>query len=123
MDTGQLLSRTRLFALEVIRFFQKLPKTDESRIIGKQLIRSGTSMASNYRAACRSRSEQEFYSKLCIVVEEIDETLFWIELLKDSGISSGQSTTALKNEAEELLRIFSSSRKTVKSKLESKKMK
>jgi four helix bundle protein len=88
MDTSLLLKRTKNFALDNIRFFKSLPKTDEARIIGKQLLRSSTSVASNYRAACRSRSRQEFYAKICIVVEESDETLFWLELLADSGIQT-----------------------------------
>ena len=76
MDSNQLIQRTKLFALEVIRFFQRLPKTDEAKITGKQLLRSVTSVAANYRAACRSRSNQEFYSKVCIVVEEAQELLY-----------------------------------------------
>jgi four helix bundle protein len=69
MDSQQLLQKTKCFALVIIRFFQMLPKTDETRILGKQLLRSGTSVAANYRAANRARSKQEFYAKLCIVVE------------------------------------------------------
>ncbi len=95
MDSNQLLKRTKKFALENIRFFQRLPKTDEARIIGKQLLRSATSVASNYRAACRSRSKQEFYSKICIVVEESDETLFWLELISDSGIQNNDKTNLI----------------------------
>ena len=76
-----LKQRTKDFALRIIRLFQALPKTDEARIIGKQLLRSTTSVASNYRAACRARSDAEFFSKISIVVEEADETLFWLELL------------------------------------------
>jgi four helix bundle protein len=87
MDSNQLIQRTKHFALEVIRLFQRLPKTDEAKIIGKQLLRSACSVAANYRAACRSRSKQEFFSKLCIVVEESDETFFWLELIHDSQIT------------------------------------
>jgi four helix bundle protein len=114
MDSNQLIQRTKLFALEVIRFFQRLPKTDEAKIIGKQLLRSGTSVAANYRAACRSRSKQEFYSKLCIVVEESDETLFWLELLHESGVAKAELINILMKEAEELLYIFSASRKSTR---------
>jgi four helix bundle protein len=114
MDSYQLKLRSKKFALEIIRLFQNLTKTDEARIIGKQLLRSSTSMAANYRAACRARSNQEFYAKLCIVVEEGDETIFWIELLKESGLVKNTNIEVLKREAEELLHIFSSSRKTVK---------
>ncbi len=114
MDSDQLIQRTKSFALEVIRFFQRLPKTDEAKIIGKQLLRSGTSVASNYRAACRSRSKQEFYSKVCIVVEESDESLFWLELIRDSGIQNNDNINSLMKEAEELLYIFAATRKSVK---------
>jgi four helix bundle protein len=120
MDSAQLLQRTKTFALQVIRFFQSLPKTDEAKILGKQLLRAGNSVAANYRAACRSRSDQEFYSKLCIVVEESDETLFWLELIKESGISETEQLNNLMKEAEELLHIFSASRKTVKNRLANK---
>ena len=114
MDANQLIKRTKQFALDNIRFFQTLPKTDEARILGKQLLRSSTSVASNYRAACRSRSKQEFYSKLCIVVEESDESLFWLELIQDSGILADVKTTLLMKEAEELLFIFSASKRSTK---------
>ena len=114
MDPQQLLQRTNGFALAIIRFFQMLPKTDEARILGKQLLRASTSVAANYRAANRSRSKQEFFAKLCIVVEECDESLFWLELLTESGITTHEKSDAVSKEAEELLRIFSASRKTTK---------
>ena len=121
MDQDQLSLRTKLFALEIIRFFQKLPNTDEAKILGKQLLRSGTSVYANQRASRRSRSDKEFFSKLCIVVEECDESLMWLELLKESGITDIQELSTLMTEADELLRIFSASRKTVKNRLENKK--
>jgi len=114
MDASLLLKRTKNFALENIRFFKSLPKTDEARIIGKQLLRSSTSLASNYRAACRSRSKQEFYAKIYIVVEESDETLFWLELITDSGIQTIEKTNLIMKEVEELLCIFSASKKSTK---------
>jgi four helix bundle protein len=117
METNQLIKRTKSFALEVIRFFQRLPKTDEAKIIGKQILRAGTSVAANYRAACRSRSKQEFYSKICIVVEESDESLFWLELVRDSGIQNNDKINSLMKEAEELLYIFAASKKTTKQSL------
>ena len=73
----QLKRRTKAFALRVIRLYQSLSNNTESQIIGKQLLRSATSVAANYRAACRSRSNAEFYSKISIVIEEADESLFW----------------------------------------------
>jgi four helix bundle protein len=117
MYTDQLVQRTKLFALEVIRFFQRLPKTDEAKILGKQLLRSGTSVASNYRAARRARSPQEFYAKMCIIVEENDESLFWLELIRDSGIQNDSETKKLMKEAEELLFIFAASKKSLRLKL------
>jgi len=114
MDASLLLKRTKNFALENIRFFKSLPKTDEARIIGKQLLRSSTSLASNYRAACRSRSKKEFYAKICIVVEESDEKLFWLELITDSGIQTSEKTKLIMKEAEELLCIFSASKKSTR---------
>ena len=120
MNPLQLLKRTNEFALVIIRFFQMLPRTDEAKILGKQLLRAATSVAANYRAANRSRSKQEFYAKLCIVVEECDESLFWLELLTESGITTREKSDAISKEAEELLRIFSASRKTIKKSMENK---
>ena len=114
MNSDQLLKRTKDFALNNIKFFQKLPKTDEARIIGKQLLRSSTSVASNYRAACRGRSKPEFYAKICIVVEEIDESLFWLELIQETEIQVNETMVLLMKEAEELLFIFSSTKKSTK---------
>lgn len=109
-----MLARTKLFAIRVIREFQRLPKTDEARLVGRQFLRSGTGVASNYRAACRSKSRADFVSKLGTAVEEADETVFWIELLQESGIYQSDELQALKIEAEELLRIFSRSLDTAK---------
>ena len=82
----ELQERTRRFALRVIKLYRSLPKTDEARILGKQVLRSGTSIGANYRAACRARSRAEFVAKLGIVLEEADETAFWLELMRDAGI-------------------------------------
>ena len=121
MDSDVLNQRTKLFALEIIRFYKVLPKTDEARILGKQLIRSATSIAANYRAARRSRSDNEFYSKICIVVEESDESLFWLELLKEAEFDVEGKINVLMIEAQELLKIFSVSRKTLKNRISDKK--
>lgn len=72
-----LKNRTKVFVLDAIKFYQSLPKTEEAKMIGRQFMRSSSSVGANYRAACRSRSKAEFYSKLSIVVEEADETAFW----------------------------------------------
>jgi four helix bundle protein len=82
VDEAQMKTRTKDFAREVVKLCRKLPNDREGRLIGDQLFRSGTSVASNYRAACRGRSRAEFISKLAIVEEEADETLFWLEILR-----------------------------------------
>ena len=87
--------------------FQLLPKTDEARIIGKQLLRSATSVAANYRAANRARSQAEFYTKIVIVVEEADETLFWLEILEESNIVSKDKLKEIKQDSKEILKIIS----------------
>ena len=78
--------RTKSFAVQIVKFFGKLPRTDEARILGRQLLRSGTSVAVNYRAVCRAKSDADFISKMGTVVEEIDESILWLELLAETGI-------------------------------------
>lgn len=102
--------RTKELALRTIKLFQSLPKTEEARIIGKQLLRSSTSVAANYRAACRSRSDAEFFSKISIVIEEADETLFWLELLQGAGIVGHEKLKLLLEEFEEVVKIVNSIR-------------
>jgi four helix bundle protein len=103
-------SRTKSLAVRVIKMYGKLPKTDETRIVGKQLIRSSTSVAANYRSVCRARSKAEFFAKLSIVVEETDETLFWLEILEEANIVSAEKLHALKAETLALLSIFAKAR-------------
>lgn len=110
----QLKTRTKQFAVRVVRLFNSLPKTDEARIIGKQLLRSGTSVAANYRAVCRSRSKGEFIAKMGVVVEEADETTFWLELLIETSIISESRLHDLLKEANELLAICAASLWTAK---------
>lgn len=112
----EMNQRLKQFALRIIKIFQSLPRTGEANVIGKQLLRSGTSVAANYRAACRARSGREFFSKLCIVTEEADETLFWIELLAESGIVPITRLESIMQEATEILKIMATTRKNVKSK-------
>lgn len=81
-----LRNRTKIFAVRIIKMYSILKKTDEIRIIGKQLLRSGTSVAANFRAVCRARSDKERFAKLSIVVEEADETLFWLEILEETEL-------------------------------------
>jgi len=111
---GDLKLRTKEFALRVVRLYRALPPREEARTIGKQLLRSGTSIGANYRAACRARSRAEFVAKLGIVLEEADETVFWLELMQESGILSSQKLTPLTQEARELTAIFVSSICTAK---------
>ena len=110
----QLRIRTKQFALRVLKMFQALPKSDEARVIGRQVLRSGTSVGANYRAVCRARSRKEFISKLAVVIEEADETVFWFELLIEGGIVPGRRLAALLAEAVELLAIFAASSRTAK---------
>lgn len=106
-------SRTKAFAVDCIKFCKDIPFNQASKVVVYQLIKSVTSLAANYRAACRARSQAEFFSKICIVVEEADETLFWLEMLQEAGISNSENgLEQLKREAEEILRISSKARKT-----------
>jgi len=110
----KMQARTKLFAVQVVKFFVKLPKTEEARILGRQLLRSGTSVAANYRAACRAKSEADFISKLGTVVEETDESLLWLELLEAAEICSANQLVLLRKEADELVRILKKSHSTAK---------
>jgi len=113
-QSDELKKRTKDFAIQVIQLWRMLPRTEEARVIGKQLLRSGTSIAANYRAVCRSRSRAEFIAKLGVVLEESDETVLWIELLGDTRILSKESTGAILKESNELLAIFAASYHTAK---------
>lgn len=108
--------RTKKFVVDNIRFFRTLPKTEEAKIIGRQLLRSSSSVGANYRAACRARSKAEFHSKLSTVVEESDESVFWMEILIEADIVDEPSLSHLLKEANEILKITSASRKTVSAK-------
>lgn len=112
----QMNDRTKSFALRVIKLYQSLPKTVEVQIIGKQMLRSATSVAANFRAACRSRSSKEFYSKISIVVEEADETIFWFELLVEGNIVSSDKMKSLQQTGTEILKIMATARKNTKTK-------
>ena len=107
-----LRGRTKRFALRIIKLFRALPRSEEARILGKQVLRSGTSVAANYRALCRARSKAEFVAKMGIVIEEADETIFWLELLVEAGIVPEAKMDDLIAEANELTAIFVASRKT-----------
>ena len=111
----ELRNRTKRFALRIIRLFRHLPRTTEAQVVCKQLLRSGTSVGANYRAAGRGRSKAEFIAKIGIVVEESDETVFWIECLMESGIVKPAQLTDLLAEANELVAIFAASQRTARS--------
>jgi four helix bundle protein len=110
----KMQARTMVFAVNIVRFFAKLPRTDEARVPGKQVLRSGTSVGANYRAVCRAKSDADFISKMGTVVEEADESVFWLELMESAGICSAAIVQPLKTEANELLRILSTSLNTAK---------
>src|SRR5215467_5776521 len=110
----ELKARTKAFALRIIRMSQELPRTREANVLVQQILRSATGMAANYRAAGRSRSKAEFISKLGVVVEEADETVFWLEMLAESGIVRPKKLQNLLAEATQLVAIFTASRKTAR---------
>ena len=113
-EPEDMVVRTKKFALRILRLVGNLPSSTQARVIGHQLMKSGISVGANYRAARRSRSKAEFLSRLGIVEEEADETLYWIELLEDGGIVPAEKLANLKQEADELLRITVASLKTGK---------
>ena len=114
MTKEELKSRTKQFALRIMKLSDALPKTTSGRAIANQIIRSGTSVAANYRAALHGRSKADFISKIGIVVEENDETMFWLELIAEHGLMTKKRITDLYNEADELLSIFCAIQKTSK---------
>jgi four helix bundle protein len=111
----ELRRRTKDFALRIMRMCRTIPSTRETNIINNQILRSATGVAANYRAVKLARSKAEFISKLGIVIEEADETVFWLELLSDSGIIPASKLRELMAEGNELVAIFLASRKTAKS--------
>lgn len=113
-NTPDLAARTKAFALRILKLADSMPRTLTAEILARQIARSGTSTATNYRAAQRARSKAEFISKLSIVHEEADETCLWIELIEESGMVTSKKLAALKTEANELTAIFVTSLKTAK---------
>ncbi len=109
-----LRDRTKQFALRVIRLYMALPKSAVAQVIGKQLLRSGTSVAANFRETSRARSDAEFIAKLGTVEQELDETMLWLELLVESAIIPEAKLTPLQQEADELLRILVTAAKRTK---------
>lgn len=113
--------RTKKFAVDIILFCDNLKRNKASAVITYQLVKSATSVGANYRAACRGRSQTEFFSKMCIVVEEADETVYWLEVIKDAKLSvNPDELNRLLTESIEILKIFSKSKDTTYKNLNSK---
>ena len=115
MDEQQFKDRTKRLALRVIRMADTLPKQTTAQVIGKQVIRSGTSIGANYRAACRGKSVADVLAKLAIVEEEADETLYWMELLAETGLIPESKLADLMRETNEILAMTVASIKTLRS--------
>ena len=112
MSKAELLVRTKTFGLRILNLVDHLPRTMSGRAIGSQLVRSGTSIGANYRAACRARSRAEFAAKLGIVAEEADETVYWLEMLRDGKLIPEGKLSELLKEANELTAIFTAGRRS-----------
>jgi|SRR5215831_2415601 four helix bundle protein len=109
-----LKNRTKKFALRVLKVLPSLPQAQKRRLVGNQLLRSGTSVAANYRAVCRARSRPEFLAKLSIVIDEADETAFWLEFLVEGGLIREEKLKDLISKANQLVAIFNASRTTAR---------
>lgn len=110
-----LKDRTKRFAVRVLRLCESLPNTRSGRVVGDQLLRSATSVAANYRAACRGRSKAEFIAKLGIVEEEVDESGFWLDLVVEGGLQPAERVAELRDECEQLTKIVTAARVKAKS--------
>lgn len=122
MNKEDLKKRLFTFAIAIVRYCENLPRKSAFEIFKRQMIRSGSSSAANYRAACRAKSNADFINKLKIVEEELDETLFWLEILQEIEESKSEDNLKLANEANELLSIIVSSIKTLRKKRVDHKM-
>jgi four helix bundle protein len=116
MNSAELKARTQNFAVDIVGFVERLERNTAADVLGRQLIRSATSVAANYRSACRARSKAEFVSKIGVVEEEADETLFWLEMLVGCKKSGFDEVKPMMEEADQLLRIFAASHITAKQK-------
>ena len=114
MKEFDLTQRTKSFALRIINLFSSLPKSPEAQVVGKQVLRSGTSVGAQYREACRSRSNSEFISKMQSSLQELDETAYWLELLVEGEMVRADKLEELQKETDELIAIFVSSVKTAR---------
>lgn len=120
MTTEELKLRTKKFSIEIINLVERLPNSIATRVIINQIVKSGTSVGANYRAVCRARSDREFVSKMNIVLEEADETLFWLEIIKEKGWIAKEEFDIILREGNELTAIFVSSLKTINNKINNK---
>jgi four helix bundle protein len=114
MDPDELKVRTKKFALNVMELTEKLPHTRSGDVLGRQLLRSATSVGANYRAACRARSRADFISKVSIVEEESDESLYWLELIAESHLLSLKEVDPLVKEANQLTAMLTASARTAR---------
>jgi four helix bundle protein len=114
MNADEMKKRTRAFALRIIRLVEALPKTKTHDVIGKQLLRCGTSVGANYRASCRAKSQADFIAKMGIVEEEADEAIYWMELLVEAGAVEKGRIASLLDEANQLVAIIVTSIKTAR---------
>lgn len=119
MTTDELKNRLKVFALRIIKLSENLPNNITGKTLGNQIIRSGTSPGANYRSACLGKSDKDFLNKLKMVEEELDETLYWLELIVESGLVKEELLKDLMNENNELLKIIVSSITTMKKKMNS----
>jgi four helix bundle protein len=119
MTPQELRARTKQFALRVLKLVAALPKTIEGRAIANQLVRCGTSVAANYRSGCRARSKAEFVAKMGVVLEEADEAQLWLELIVEGKLLPSKRVQSLLDEANELVAIFVTSRKSASANLKS----
>lgn len=114
MGPEELRNRTKSFAIRVVKVYKSLPHHADAQVLGKQLLRCGTSVAANYRAACGARCRAEWVAKIGLVVEEADESVFWLEMLTDCGIVPSERLKELLSEACELSALFTASQKTAR---------
>jgi len=114
MDQREMKRRTKAFAVKIVRLFESLPQKRTAYVLGRQLLRCGTSVGANYRSACRAKSTADFVAKMGIVEEEIDETMYWLELLVQVGILKVEEVEAILKESNELLAIVVASIKTAR---------
>ncbi len=117
MDREELQGRTKAFALRVMRLAEALPRTAKGRVLGDQILRSATAVASGYRAACRARSRADWVDKIGRTLEEADESLLWLELIEESGACAPPRLASLKQEAAELTALFAAIHKSSKSQI------